>query len=108
MVCPCTINLPIIEKYPHHIDLIFGLGIYDIYPFIDPSHDGVFVPFTSQFYYLSFNLIAQHFFKKNKKWNHKNNPKKCMESPPPFSLKCCAPIIQKNQSNTCLKKREEI
>jgi hypothetical protein len=26
MVCPCTISLLIIEKYPHHIGILLGLG----------------------------------------------------------------------------------
>jgi hypothetical protein len=60
-----------------HIILAFflALGIYDICPFIIPSHDGVVVPFVSLFDYLSFNLIAWHIVICEKNWNHKNNEK---------------------------------
>jgi hypothetical protein len=81
--------------------------IHDNYPLINPSHDGVVILITNLLNYLFFNLIAQHILFCKRSWNHKNNKKKSTESPPPFPLKCCTPIVQNNSSHAHQKEREE-
>jgi hypothetical protein len=61
--------------------------IYDICPFIDPSHDGVAVPFINLFDYFSFNLIAQQYFICEETWNHKKITKKDAWSSLPLFFK---------------------
>jgi len=58
--------------------------IYDIYPLIDPNHDGVVVPIGNLFNYLFFNLIVQYISFCEKSWNRENNKNKCMEFPSPL------------------------
>jgi hypothetical protein len=67
IVCPCTTNALIIEKYSHHICFLFGLGNIWHVPLPSPKSGWCGHPFVSMFNYLSFNLIAWHisFCEKN-------------------------------------------